>query len=129
MYLYKKHFTFDEARSFLPRIRFEVTEMIQKKKHLDRMGFNIITRRYRPGFNPDTLTEYPDEFIQIVDLIQGLQDDGIQVKSIDEGLIDFPSLRPNGEEVFLCWREGEKDIKYWHSLNGGFRGRRAIGEL
>jgi hypothetical protein len=34
---------------------------------------------------------------------------GVQVKDLDTGLLDFPSLR-EGEEVLLCWRLGEEKV-------------------
>jgi len=129
MYQYKKHFTLDEARTHLPRLKYEMAEILNLKLNLDGIGFNMYTRKYRPGFNPDTLNEFPDEFLQILELMQALNDDGIIVKGIEEGLIDFPALRKNGEEVFLCWKDGEEDIEFWHTLSGGYRSRRPIREF
>ena len=129
MYLYKKHFTLAEARYYLPTLKYRMGELIKIKTNLDQTGFNIFTRKYRPGFNPDTLTEFPDEFLQIMDGIQSLQEDGVIVKGVGEGLADFPAIRENGEEVFLCWKDGEDDINFWHSLEGGFRGRRPLEEF
>ena len=129
MYAYKKHFTIDEARSYLPTLRYKMSELMRIKAELDHIGFNIYTRKYRPGFNPDTLTEFPDEFLQFMDGIQSFQEDGVIIKGVDEGLADFPALRDNGEEVFLCWKAGEDDIYNWHTLDGGFQGRRPLGEF
>jgi hypothetical protein len=50
---------------------------------------------------------------------------GAQLKDLDSGLVDFYSRR-NGEIVFLCWKEGEAEILYWHSLQGGFQNRRPL---
>jgi len=129
MYQYKKHFTVDEAKTYLPRLKFEVNQIIQLKIKLDAVGYDVYLRKYRPGYNPDTLNEFPDEFLQLMDIIQALQDDGIQIKGIEQDLVDFPALRKIDEEVFLCWKIDEDDIKYWHSLNGGFRGRRPIEDF
>ena len=52
---------------------------------------------------------------------------GCQVKDLDIGLLDFPTLY-RGREVLLCWRLGERRIEYWHGLEEGFRGRKAIDE-
>jgi hypothetical protein len=49
----------------------------------------------------------------------------VEVKDIDEGLVDFPALQ-NGETVLLCWKLGEDEIRYWHTLEGGFAGRRPL---
>jgi hypothetical protein len=50
---------------------------------------------------------------------------GVQVKDVDEGLVDFPSVR-HGEEVLLCWRPGEDAVEWWHGLEEGFGGRKPI---
>ena len=129
MYQYKKHFSLEEARTYLTRLEFDIRELIRLKSQLEKIGFNLYTRKYRPGFNPDTKNEFPDEFLQLVEIIQALIDDGLIIKGIEEGLIDFPALRQNGDEVFLCWKSGETDIHSWHTLDGGFRGRRPILEF
>lgn len=54
--------------------------------------------------------------------IEGL---GCVVKDVDQGLVDFLSLR-QGEHVFLCWRLGELAINFWHGLEEGFAGRKPI---
>jgi hypothetical protein len=41
---------------------------------------------------------------------------------VDTGLLDFPAVI-DGEEALLCWRVGEGQIAYWHTLDGGFAGR------
>lgn len=50
---------------------------------------------------------------------------GCLVKDLDIGLIDFPTLF-RGEEVYLCWKLGERGIHFWHGVSEGFRGRKAI---
>jgi hypothetical protein len=50
---------------------------------------------------------------------------GAHLKDLDSGLIDFYSRRGQ-EVVFLCWKEGEAEIRHWHSLQGGFQNRRPL---
>ncbi len=50
---------------------------------------------------------------------------GAQLKDLDSGLVDFYSLR-GAEVVFLCWKEGESEVRHWHSLEGGFKNRRPL---
>jgi hypothetical protein len=54
-----------------------------------------------------------------------LQELGLLVKDLDEGLVDFPALRGD-EEVLLCWRLGEGEVAFWHSLDEGFAGRKPL---
>lgn len=46
-------------------------------------------------------------------------------KDIGTGLIDFPTVM-EGEAAYLCWRLGETEVAYWHTIEGGFAGRRPI---
>ena len=57
--------------------------------------------------------------------IEDLEDTGVVIKGIEEGLLDFPSKRYD-EEVWLCWKEGESEIKFWHEKDIGFNGRKPI---
>ena len=50
---------------------------------------------------------------------------GIELKGLDEGLIDFPSER-DGRTVYLCWKLGEDRIEWWHELDTGFAGRQPL---
>jgi hypothetical protein len=52
---------------------------------------------------------------------------GVELKGIDNGLLDFPSLK-DGRVVYLCWRQGEETIAYWHEVEAGFAGRQLIRE-
>jgi hypothetical protein len=65
----------------------------------------------------------------LVEIVKGLDERGIVVKGLDEGLIDFPHIRTNGEEVYLCWKLGEDDILFWHTIPDGYAGRKGIEQL
>jgi hypothetical protein len=51
--------------------------------------------------------------------------DGVQVKDMDTGLIDFPA-EVDGQDALLCWQVGEPEIGFWHSPDDGFAGRRPL---
>jgi hypothetical protein len=53
--------------------------------------------------------------------INELEEMGVELKGIEEGLVDFQSMR-DGRVVYLCWRLGEETISYWHELDTGFPG-------
>lgn len=57
--------------------------------------------------------------------IEDLESMGIMIKSVDEGLLDFPSMRFN-EEVWLCWKVGEDQVRFWHGKDEGFVGRKPL---
>ncbi len=50
---------------------------------------------------------------------------GVQVKDLEEGLLDFPSVM-DGKPVLLCWKLGEPAIAHWHTEEEGFAGRKPL---
>ena len=46
-------------------------------------------------------------------------------KDLGLGLVDFLHLR-DGEEVNLCWKYGEREIRHWHGLDEGYTGRKPL---
>ncbi|MEJ2053334.1 MAG: DUF2203 domain-containing protein [Calditrichaceae bacterium] len=129
MYHYDKHFTVDEALLHLPKLRNLLTNLRESAIHLKEIGFDFYEGRYRPGFHPDTFKEYPDEYEEMISLIRDVTNMGIEIKGLELGLIDFPALRDNGEEVFLCWKLDEDDIEFWHAVDKGFKGRKHIDDF
>ena len=58
-------------------------------------------------------------------LLAAFSELGVQVKDIDRGLLDFPSVI-DGQEALLCWQVGEPRIGFWHTEEDGFAGRRPL---
>jgi hypothetical protein len=128
-YLHSKHFTLDQARRMLSGIRHLVEEIVTLKYKLDERGFDIYRHQYFGGTGPNGDRFFPAELERLVEIIKQLGKKGVIVKSLEEGLIDFPHIRSNGEEVYLCWKPGENDILFWHRIPDGFAGRKSIDEL
>jgi hypothetical protein len=57
--------------------------------------------------------------------LEQIHSTGCVVKDLEVGLLDFPA-RINGEAVYLCWRLGEDRIRFYHSQDEGFSGRKPI---
>jgi hypothetical protein len=57
--------------------------------------------------------------------VEKIQELGCQLKDLEMGLVDFPTLY-RGQEVYLCWKLGESGIGFWHHVEDGYRGRRPI---
>ncbi|GAA3402670.1 DUF2203 domain-containing protein [Paenibacillus hodogayensis] len=131
----KKWFTLEEANAILPIIRQEINQLQSIKREFEKSFMRLRqvkehTGKIREG-QPDLYftLESELEFMQIEarTLVQSIHMKGAQLKDLDMGLVDFPSLR-DGEEVLLCWRLGEEKIAHWHGLNDGYLGRKLIEE-
>jgi hypothetical protein len=128
-YHHAKHFTLNEARKELTVVHAVASRMVELKKTLDLLGWDVYRHRYFGGRGPNGDGSFPRDMEILVELVQSLDEKGIVVKGLDDGLIDFPHIRSDGEEVYLCWKLGEDDIQYWHRIPDGFAGRRSIHEL
>ena len=128
-FAHQKHFSVNEAQAALATVGPLADEIVQLKGALDRKGYDIGRHEYFGGRGPNGDRIYPPELERLVSIAHRLEDQGILLKGIDEGLIDFPHVRGNGEEVYLCYRSGEGAIGFWHSRSGGFAARRPLDEL
>jgi hypothetical protein len=129
-----RHFTPEEANAALAQVRPLVEQMVARREAhaaaLERQEeLEGSIRGNGGGIPPATLAEAHAEVEReeraLARLVDQIGEHGAQVKDIDEGLIDFPALR-HGETVLLCWRLGEDDIRYWHTVDDGFAGRREL---
>ncbi len=129
-----RYFTPEEANATL----VEVAPLVERMVAHRRAHVEALTRQEElegrirgngGGIPPATLAaaaaEVESEARELARVIDEIVDHGAQVKDIDEGLIDFPARR-GGETVLLCWKLGEDEIRYWHTLEDGFAGRREL---
>lgn len=128
-YLHSIHFTVNEARGQLTEIHALASKMVELKKNLTGKGWDVSKHTYFGGMGPNGDGSFPQEMETLVAIVRQLHQRGIMVKDLDLGLLDFPHIRANGEEVYLCWRLGEDDVLFWHGTDEGFAGRRPLEEL
>ena len=124
-----RFFTLGEARLMLKEILPHLSQMVALKKILDGKQYDIYRHEYFGGSGPNGTKSYPQELEELIKIVRHFASKNILVKSFDEGLIDFPHVRENGEEVYLCYKLGEKDIIFWHSIESGFAGRKSTTQL
>lgn len=127
--LYTKHYTLQEAQQKLGEIKPLVEELVGLKKLMDERGYDVFKHQYFGGMGPNGMKAFPLEFEKLVAVVKELAEMEIEIKDLDKGLIDFPHVRASGEEVYLCYLLGEPEIISWHSITGGFAGRRSLDEL
>jgi hypothetical protein len=129
-----RHFTPEEANAALEQVRPLVEQMVVRRRaHVEALERQEeLEGRIRGnggGIPPAELAEAAAEVDRQARSLARTVDDivelGVEVKDLDEGLVDFPALR-GGETVLLCWQLGEDEIAYWHSPEDGFAGRRPL---
>ncbi|MEW5875842.1 MAG: DUF2203 domain-containing protein [Candidatus Zixiibacteriota bacterium] len=124
---FKKHFTVEEATSLIPRVLavFERINSVREKINERRDDLEKFHESAPGNGGGNKSAEFVARSEEIGRLLADLEDEGIIVKDVDSGLIDFPHIRDD-REVFLCWRIGEKSIAYWHEIEAGYRGRQRL---
>ncbi|MCD1259327.1 DUF2203 domain-containing protein [Paenibacillus athensensis] len=129
-----KYFTLEEANGLLPSIDRELRALQELKRRFEESYLELRRQKERRGqsggsseADPFFMMEAELEFIQIEARghIQSIHGQGIELKDIDIGLVDFPALL-DGQEVLLCWRQGEDRIRYYHNRHDGFAGRKPL---
>jgi len=122
------YFSITDANKILPTV-------IKKFNYSKTLKNEIITIEQQIGSDSTSKTSMVDyiilkqklnrkvtEFYQSIDDLESL---GVVLKGLEQGLLDFPAKRFD-EEIWLCWKEGETEIKFWHEKNSGFMGRKPI---
>lgn len=122
------YFSVASANAALPMV-IEKYKILQKQKQEVQRLEAQLNAQMSTSFNladyvtiKQKLNSVVTEFYKAV---EDLENTGVVLKSLEEGLLDFPSKRFE-EEIWLCWKEGEKEIKFWHEKDVGFMGRKPI---
>ena len=122
-----KLYTVAEARAILPEIKRLMGLAQAARGEILRLRpdiWPILRKAAGNGGNPAT-NDLFQEFLKLERGIKGMMALGIVIKDLDQGLADILSER-QGRKVYLCWRHGEADLRFWHDLNAGFSGRQPI---
>lgn len=117
-----KYFTPDEANRTLPLVKKIVKDILD-------YSFELKTISDSTGGEIEDNKEAQNLISSIKGFMKELEEIGCAYKdwNFSIGLVDFPAII-DGEEVYLCWKSDEESITYYHGINEGFRGRKAIPE-
>jgi hypothetical protein len=130
-----RRFKLEEAQRLIPHMNLYLHEAIEQKAAYDDaeheiqafcqrvtvMGGMVVDRER----TVESRNKRDEAAQRLRAAIHAVESAGAQIKDLDTGLIDFPTMY-RGVEVCLCWKLGEDAIAFWHSTEEGFRGRKAI---
>jgi hypothetical protein len=123
---HRRHFTLEEARAALPWVEAKLATLRDARRRLtDQQARQALTAGSPTNGGGHAGKQVGEAFVELQNGIAEFDRQGIVLRDLDSGLIDFPSIRA-GEEVYLCWIDGEADIGYWHGLDAGFAGRQPL---
>jgi hypothetical protein len=129
-------YNLDEANALVPQLRAVLLQLAVEKRRFDA-ALGVLhalhggdgangggNARSRPHAESDQreaeLTEIGEGIKSLLAHLEGM---GVEVRDLDEGLVDIPTER-DGEPVWFCWRLSDTSVGFWHSTREGFANRK-----
>ena len=131
----ERRFTLEEAQQLLDsELRALAERMVEeraKSRDLESRWRKLVIAIGSNGGNMerpevrDLQAAVQASHAELEEIVGKFTAEGVQVKDMDRGLIDFPAW-VGGQDALLCWHVGEERIAFWHSPEDGFAGRKPL---
>lgn len=132
-----KTFTLQEAQTLLPvlgallkraqesalrtnQLDFEMQQLSQHIYLSGGMHVDVVAAAKQRAERDKAAQQAKDTLVEIEEI-------GVQVQDLEQGLLDFPSVL-DGKSVMLCWKMGEPAVTHWHSAEDGLEDRKPLDE-
>src|SRR6476619_2294612 len=115
-----RFYDLDEANAAIPEVRTILESLRDQRAELIRLRDAVLAHATEDESRGESRGDATTE--------AKIDARGSTLRESETGLIDFPALA-SGRQSCLCWRLGEDDVAWWHELNDGFDGRRALADL
>lgn len=127
-----RHFEFEEAQKVLPKVNRIVRKLMKLNKTIILVNSIEIDTNDLSFEQFQNITKMNKDYHRLsydfYKTLEDLESIGCILKDVEQGLVDFFSSF-EGRDIFLCWKVGEKEIRYWHEIHAGFKGRQPIIEI
>ena len=115
-------FTLEEARLLLPDLLAKADDAVAARADLVELQTALNQGMASPlGGIPEVKALEA----RLSEILGWFTAEGLDLKGIAPLLLDFPA-ELNGDDVLLCWLEGERELRWYHKPEHGFAGRRPI---
>lgn len=123
-----RFFTLEEANALLPQLNALLEQLMEARRAIVEARPDLwpVLKKAMGNGGSKKAGELLAEFERAQAAYRAIEDLGVLLKDPDIGLVDFLHRRPDGREVYLCWRYGEPRVAYWHELHAGFAGRKPV---
>ena len=124
---FSKLFTVEEANALLPKLKELLTDVFVHRDALRQKAPHMepILRAGAANGGGRVGSEYGVEAYLLYLTIEAIREEGVLLKDLDTGLLDFPHER-EGRVVFLCWHPPEENVAFWHEIEAGYPGRQPL---
>ena len=107
-----RFWTVDEARAYLPRVR----QLLAVIRGVATGAATSSSNGHGPVGAADAVRAS----------LQELRSQDIILRDAESGLIDFPARGADGVIYYLCWRDADEELGWWHLPEDGFPGRQPL---
>ena len=125
-------FSIDEANQMLPLVASIVRDLVDEFRILRTAGRERRTleiEQAHGGGQDPRIEQLRDDVAELSSRIEGYLEElgelGVEVRDLELGLVDFPTLI-DGEPAYLSWRQGEERVCWWHPADRGFSDRAPV---
>lgn len=115
-------YTVEQARAVLAELKPVIDELIEVRANTAELGAAV---QQGTASRLGGLPELKAAQARLDDLLSSIVESHVQVKGIAPVLLDFPA-ELDGEQVLLCWLEGDLELAWYHRADLGFAGRRRL---
>ncbi len=127
-----KYFDVEDVQETLPQVERLVRKLMKLNKSislLNSIEIDTADLSFQQFQNITKMNKtYHKLSFDFYKYLEALERIGCILKDVEQGLVDFYS-RFEGRDILLCWKLGEKRIRYWHEISTGFQGRQPIVEI
>ena len=118
-----ENWTVEQANTALPRVSAALTrirELVAEARQEREETAGLLEGNGHPA--------KPRGTGELRAAVEALTEEGIILRDLDAGLVDFPARLADGRQYLLCWVLGEPAVEWWHWPDTGFAGRRPLSD-
>ncbi|TBR21577.1 DUF2203 family protein [bacterium] len=123
-----KHFTLAEAEALIPELEAVFARAVRLRDQAEARAASL-RRLDEAGDEPAKAALERGQLEFLVNAVNACLAEvaalGAVAKGLEPALVDFPH-RLGDDEVYLCWKVGEKAITHYHGTDEGFAGRKSL---
>ncbi len=114
-------FSLKRAQELVPLLRDKLVELrlLTRKQQALRLRIEIVRKFKGENYEVERLQlELKNINLRIQELKEDIESNGIIIRSISEGLVEFPTIY-NKQPAYFSWRFDEPRIIYWRPAKPG----------
>lgn len=121
-------FSVEAANRLLPGIRARLAELREAHREILALQGKVDIEELTGGGAEKIAAlqaELEPKIEHFAELLENFHALGCELKDLSRGLVDFYTMR-EGRLAYLCWEDGEDEIRFWHPLEDGFTAREPL---